>query len=118
IGLHLSKEFIDLHKGTIEVISKYGTEFIITLYKGDAHLSSDEIIYEPDLVDGAIFNFDDDYEENAFNQENVEHDEERYSILLIEDNSDLVQYLKGKLAVEYQVNFSDGTDAIEKALEL
>lgn len=118
IGLHLSKGFIDLHKGTIEVISKHGTEFIITLYKGDAHLSSGEIIYEPNLVDGTIFNFDDDYEENAFNQESVGHDEELYSILLIEDNYDLVQYLKGKLSTEYQVNFSDGTDAIEKALEL
>lgn len=118
IGLHLSKEFIELHKGTIDVISKHGTEFIITLYKGNAHLSSDEIIYEPDIVDDSLFNFNDDYEENVFNQNNFENNEERYSVLLIEDNSDLVHYLKGKLSTEYQVSFSDGTDAIGKALEL
>ena len=34
IGLHLSKEFIELHLGKIEVQSFHGTEFIITLFKG------------------------------------------------------------------------------------
>jgi YesN/AraC family two-component response regulator len=88
------------------------------LRKGDSHLSSEEIIYEPDIVDDSIFNFKHDYEENSFNQENQESNEERHSVLLIEDNSDLVHYLQGKLSIEYQVNCSDGTDAIEKALEI
>ena len=47
-----------------------------------------------------------------------ENDDENYSILIIEDNSDLIKYLKGKLSSEYSVHISDGTDAIEKALEL
>ena len=54
-----------MHKGTIEVISKHGTEFIITLYKGNAHLSSDEIIYEPDIVDDSFFNFNEEYEDTS-----------------------------------------------------
>jgi YesN/AraC family two-component response regulator len=107
-----------MNKGTIEVVSKHGTEFIITLYKGDAHLSSDEIIYEPDIIDETILNFNEDYEADSFNQEKPKDNEERYSVLLIEDNTDLVQYLKGKLNIEYLVHYSDGTDAIEKALEL
>lgn len=118
IGLHLSKEFVELHNGTIEVVSKHGTEFIVTLHKGDSHLSSEEIIYEPDIVDDSILNFKHDYEEDSFNQESQEGNEERQSVLLIEDNSDLVHYLQGKLSIEYQVSCSDGTDAIEKALEI
>ncbi|WP_370477579.1 substrate-binding domain-containing protein [Tamlana flava] len=118
IGLHLSKEFVELHKGSIEVQSKHGTEFIITLYKGNAHLSTEEIVYEPDIIDDSILNFDEDFEEETFSKEKIGNEDERYSILLIEDNPDLVKYLKGKLGLEYQVYFSDGSDGVEKAIEL
>ena len=118
IGLHLSKEFIELHKGSIEVHSKHGAEFIMSLYKGQAHLSSEEIIYEPDIIDDSILSFNEDFEEDTFDLEKINNEEERYSILLIEDNPDLIKYLKGKLTAEHKVYVSDGTDAIEKALEL
>ncbi|WP_100614119.1 substrate-binding domain-containing protein [Confluentibacter citreus] len=118
IGLHLSKEFIDLHKGTIEVFSKHGAEFVLTLYKGNAHLSSDEIIYLPDVVDSAVLSFNVDYEEDIFNQDAVLNDDERYSILIIEDNPDLVKYLKGKLTQEYSVHVSNGSNGVEMALGL
>lgn len=118
IGLHLSNEFIEMHKGTIDVSSKHGTEFIITLYKGSAHLSSDEIVYEPDLVDNSPLSFNSDFEENEFVEVGVLDDEERYSILIIEDNADLIRYLRNKLIGEYDVHMSDGTDGIEIAFEL
>ncbi|MDD7887693.1 substrate-binding domain-containing protein [Flavivirga sp. 57AJ16] len=118
IGLHLSKEFIELHKGTIEVISKHGTEFIITLYKDNVHLDSDEIIYEVDIVDSLLLSSNFDYEDDSITEQLVLNDEDHYSILIIEDNLDLVKYLKGKLSLEYSVSVSDGTDGIEKALEL
>lgn len=114
IGLHLSKEFIDLHKGNIEVVSKRGTEFTITLYKERHHLKSDEIIYEADLIDSSILSFDDDDISDPI----MLGDDEHYSILIIEDNPDLIKYLKGKLAPEYNVHTSHGTDGIEMALEL
>lgn len=118
IGLHLSKEFIELHKGSIEVNSKHGAEFIISLYKGNAHLSSDEVIFEPDIIDDGILSFDGDYEEDTFNITKQVNSKEQYTVLIIEDNSDLVHYLKGKLSTEYLVYVSNGVDAIEKALEL
>ncbi|KAA5827773.1 substrate-binding domain-containing protein [Algibacter amylolyticus] len=118
IGLHLSKEFVEMHKGTIDVSSKHGTEFTLTLYKGNAHLSSDEIIYEPDLIDNSVLNFNADFEENEFVEVGVVRDEEHYSILIIEDNSDLIKYLRNKLIGEYDVHVSDGTDGIEKAYEI
>lgn len=118
IGLHLSKEFIEMHKGTIEVNSKHGTEFIITLYKDNVHLDSDEIIYEADIVDSSLLSSNLDYEDDSITEQLVLNDEDHYSVLIIEDNLDLVKYLKGKLSLEYSVSVSDGTDAIEKALEL
>ena len=118
IGLHLSKEFVEMHKGTIDVSSIHGTEFTLTLYKGNAHLNSDEIIYEPDLIDNTVLNFNTDFEENEFVEVGVVRDEEHYSILIIEDNSDLIKYLRNKLIGEYDVHVSDGTDGIEKANEI
>ncbi len=118
IGLHISKEFVELHKGSIEVSSKHGAEFVVTLYKGNAHLNSDEIIFEPDLVDEAILSFNTDYQEDTFIEHNLLNDDEHYSVLIIEDNEDLVRYLEGKLSKDYIVHSSDGTDGIEKALEL
>ena len=118
IGLHLSKEFIEMHKGTIEANSKHGSEFIITLYKDNVHLNSDEIVYEPDIVDSTIINSNFEYEDDAFGEQLVQNDDEHYSVLIIEDNLDLVKYLKGKLSSEYSVHVSDGTDGIEKALEI
>ncbi|WP_298484322.1 substrate-binding domain-containing protein [uncultured Maribacter sp.] len=118
IGLHLSKEFVEMHKGTIDVSSKHGTEFTLKLYKGNAHLSSDEIVYEPDLVDNSILNFNLDFEENEFVEIADGDNKERYSILIIEDNSDLIKYLRNKLISEYDVYLSDGSDGIEKAFEI
>ncbi|TXG37477.1 substrate-binding domain-containing protein [Seonamhaeicola maritimus] len=118
IGLHLSKEFVEMHKGSIDVSSKHGTEFTLTLYKGSAHLNSDEIVYEPDLVDDSILNFNSDFEENDFIEVGVPNDEERYSVLIIEDNPDLIKYLRNKFIGDYDVYMSDGSDGIEKAFEL
>lgn len=118
IGLHLSKEFIEMHKGSIEINSKHGTEFIITLYKDNVHLNSDEIIYKTDIIDSEILNFNTEYEDDSFIGQQPLNDDENYSILIIEDNPDLIKYLKAKLSSEYSVQISDGTDAIEKALEL
>ncbi|MFG6685206.1 substrate-binding domain-containing protein [Mariniflexile sp. HNIBRBA6329] len=118
IGLHLSKEFIEMHKGTIEVNSKHGTEFIITLYKDNVHLNSDEIVYEPDIIDSSIIHSNLEYEDDAFGEQLVLNDNEHYSVLIIEDNPDLIKYLKGKLSSEYSVHVSDGTDGIEKAIEI
>jgi YesN/AraC family two-component response regulator len=107
-----------MHKGSIEVQSRHGAEFVVSLYKGNAHLGSEEIVYEPDIINDSILSFNEDYEEDTFIQQELLNDEDGYSILIIEDNTDLVKYLKGKLTQEYQVDTSDGTDGIDKALEI
>lgn len=119
IGLHLSKEFVLLHHGTIDLKSKQGSEFVITLLKGNSHLTNDEIIenIESKNISQNIIS---DYAELGSEVEpfNIVTDSEKHSILLIEDNSDLVSFLKSKLSNEYIVYSSDGSDAIEKATEI
>ncbi|MFT6688729.1 MAG: signal transduction histidine kinase/DNA-binding response OmpR family regulator [Saprospiraceae bacterium] len=115
IGLHLSKSFVDLHKGSVEVQSKNGTEFIITLQLGQAHLDPKSILDTPALD----FVNQNDYldEEDSPNGE-VSNIDDKYSILYIEDNVDLLDFMAEKLSVEFSIYTSDGTDAIERALEM
>lgn len=118
VGLHLSKQFVELHLGKIEVKSYHGTEFVITLFKGNTHFNEDQIVIDPDLADTTLRDFtgeitmDDNYMDL-----DAKIREDGYSILLIEDNRDLSFFLKNKLGVEYDMILSDGTDGIELAFE-
>ncbi|WP_312750718.1 substrate-binding domain-containing protein [Epilithonimonas hominis] len=118
IGLHLSRQFVELHLGKIEVNSFQGTEFIISLYKGNKHFNEDQMVTEPSVMDAetlakdAIFT---ETESDIF-PANPEDKSERYSLLLVEDNLDLSFFLSNKLNSEFDVAVSDGTDAIDKAL--
>jgi len=118
IGLHLSRQFVELHLGKIEVHSFQGTQFVITLYKGNKHFNEDQIVKEP-----ALAGTDDLLQENYWQ---IPEDEsfsvtsdqkgERYSLLLIEDNADLSYFLSNKLQNEFEILLSDGMDAVEKAV--
>jgi len=116
IGLYLSKSFVDLHKGKIEVSSKNGTEFVISLPKGKGYLSEKEIIIEqsPEWVNdiGHL-----DFEVISTIQ-NKNKDEEKYSILFIEDNLELLEFLSDKFRDQYNVFTSDGKEAIKSVLEI
>ncbi|MGO4819009.1 hybrid sensor histidine kinase/response regulator transcription factor [Flavobacterium sp. W22_SRS_FP1] len=115
IGLHLSKSFIELHKGRIEINSKNGAEFIITLPLGKEHLAEKEIIKESVLV----YDYHPDYIDSEEIQKlEPQNTEDKYSVLYIEDNKELLDFVSLKLSIEYSISTSDGTNAIERALEL
>ena len=118
VGLHLSKQFVELHLGKIEVKSYQGTEFIITLFKGHTHFNEDQIVVDPELVDTTLINFSGEIslEEGAVGSEG-QNREEQHSILLIEDNRDLSFFLNKKLGYEYDMLMSDGTNGLEMAYE-
>lgn len=119
IGLHLSKEFVLLHHGTIELKSKQGSEFVITLLKGNSHLLPGEIIQKVENLISIPSLITDNLDiETDLKQVNTISDAEKHSLLIIEDNVDLVNFLKAKLSNEYVVYTSDGSDAIEKVLEI
>lgn len=115
IGLHLSKSFVELHKGIIEINSKNGAEFIITLPLGKEHLDEKYIIKEP-ILD---FVHELDYLDSEFIQTfEPKNTEDKYSILYIEDNKELLDFVSHKFSAEYTFFASDGTNAIERAVEL
>ena len=115
IGLHLSKSFVELHKGRIEIISKNGTEFIVTLPLGKEHLEEKEIMKEAVLYSVHHSDYLDSDDIQSVESKNTE---DKYSILYIEDNKELSDFVSHKLSMEYSVYTSDGTNAIERALEL
>ncbi len=115
IGLQLSKSFIELHKGHIEVNSKSGAEFIITIPEGKEHLEEKEILKD------AVLGYDhhSDYlDSEDFQNVETNNSEDKFAILYIEDNEELLSFISHKLSTEYAVYTSDGTNAIDRALEL
>jgi len=118
IGLNLSKEFIALHKGTIEVRSRQGTEFVITLSKGNTHLLPTEIVTAT-ATEYGISILQDGLEYEHLPEINIlVPGQEKYTLLVIEDHPDLINFLSNKLSAEYDVHTSDGSNAIALALEL
>lgn len=116
IGLHLSKEFVELHKGTIEVIEGTGAEFIIRLPKGSRHFNKNEIL-EPYENENKVAEYITDSQQYDIAEKLPTGGSENYSLLIIEDNIDLLIFLRNKLSADYTVTTSDGSDAVAKALE-
>jgi signal transduction histidine kinase/AraC-like DNA-binding protein/CheY-like chemotaxis protein len=118
IGLYLAKQLVELHSGTIEVASKFGTEFTIKLKKGSSHFEPHQIIKDRTEITKNILDFEeinDEHEhENSAKSNNESQDEsEKYSVFVIEDNHELLQFLSSHLNVDFDLYTSDGKDDIE-----
>ena len=138
IGLSLTKELVNLHKGKISVESREGkgSTFRITIPLGNKHLLPEEIVEEISVSDNK-------YEENeepvfqfpALNQssrqkkesllkkivenssgDNIE--EEVPSLLIIDDNTDVRKYIAEILSGFYNiVEASNGEEGLRKSFE-
>jgi signal transduction histidine kinase/AraC-like DNA-binding protein/CheY-like chemotaxis protein len=116
VGLFLSKQFIELHGGEINVESNKGTNFTIVLKRGKNHLSENVI---SESSSGILPKFSmDSIEQEVIGEEFKEDTStEKYSILVIEDNIDLNNYLVDRFSGKFKMISSDGVDAVELALE-
>lgn len=118
IGLSLSKRIAKLHHGNIEVKSGLGkgSEFIVYIPKGQDHFE------EALLVDG--FKTSEDI--NAYDMDIAGHldqthvDEAESKLLIIDDNSDILSYLKTLFEeVGYQVETAvNGLEGKKLAFEV
>jgi DNA-binding response OmpR family regulator len=123
IGLALSKELVELHKGKINVDSQMNrqTVFTVILPTGKAHLNEDEIVAE-DIVSklqSETFAEIDLEETPAINQEQDQKTEQAPIILIVEDNPDMRFYIRSAIKSQYQVKESyDGEEGIAQALEI
>lgn len=115
IGLAMVKELVKLHKGTIEIFSKAGegTELKISIPLGTDY-ELEEICPEDEISiskDGEkVVPADIKTSENGENGKPL--------VLLIEDNTDVTNYIKDVLQKDYTVlSAADGEAGIIKALE-
>ncbi|NIM18101.1 MAG: response regulator [Candidatus Aminicenantes bacterium] len=137
IGLALVKELVQVHHGKIDVYSREGkgTEFIIALPMGDAHLAADEIVERGVPVDvkdvpavvkahvPAEIRFETDDSDETDTTEAEEAVDvvagEKDIILVVEDSVDVRDYIRGSLEPLYTVvEAKDGKEGIQKAREI
>jgi len=130
IGLALTKELVELHKGTISVNSKKGdpglvgtgwAEFTIELPVGIEHLKDAEIVdFEESDVEDIIV------DKEGFIPTAVEEvdeteviGEDKNILLIVEDNADVREFIKDSLnefQIEEAVNGEQGVRKAEKII--
>ncbi len=129
IGLALAKEYIELHKGTINTTSVIGkgTKFEIKLSLGKEHLQSADIIeneeaYQAVVSDISLLKTEFELEEDhsfTDNYEQTEEGDDRFSILVVEDNKDVRSYIREHLDNDYKIiEAEDGKRGLIKANEI
>ncbi len=135
LGLALVKELVELHNGTVDVTSTYGsgTTFTVSLPSGSEHLTEEQIIPEQAEVQPlrAAVELADLEMELQDNQETADTDEigqpnapgdgehKAAKILIVDDNPDLRVYLSSILRTKgYQVwTARNGAEGLQRALE-
>ena len=126
IGLALTKELVELHKGKIEVESEEGkgTTFIVKLPLGRNHLKPEEICKEQreldkdKIISQTAELIQDDENEDTKLDINVIIENDKPLLLIIDDNQDIRNYVKGYLNKDYRTLAAvDGEDGLNKAFE-
>lgn len=127
IGLALSKSIVNLHHGKITVQSQlgYGTIFTVSLLKGNTHFGQDKkcvILEKPEeptiekdsiRVDIPVSGNDEFYKDFATTEEG-----NPYTVLIVEDNEELLQTLNTLFSPFYKVIFAvNGEEGLRLANE-
>ena len=116
IGLEVVKKFVDYHKGKIEVKSEQGvgTSFKVFLPDNKIQFCEDEqLVNVKKLSQLQSKNLIGSAEEQPFVNKKLS---ERNTVLIVEDNLELREYLKFELKNQYQVlEASNGKKGLEKA---
>jgi signal transduction histidine kinase/DNA-binding response OmpR family regulator len=124
LGLSLSKEFIDLHHGTLTLTSALGkgTRFCMVLPLGKAHLTDQEIATRtPSFMDTKDYEALVDDTHLPVIQMDAENDLtiKEHTVLLVDDNPEMRFFLRKRLQPLYNIQEAqDGLAALEKAFEI
>tara|TARA_B110000261_G_scaffold49160_1_gene58060 strand:- start:1399 stop:5526 length:4128 start_codon:yes stop_codon:yes gene_type:complete len=102
IGLEVVKNFIELHKGKIEVSSKLniGTQFKIQLPSGNRHLGKSNSEEEEEEEEEVVIETNLKSKQTAFESSDNKVNK---TLLIVDDNSELRSYLNNELKNEYNI---------------
>lgn len=127
LGMALAKELVELHRGKISVESTEGkgTTFSVWLLLGKDHLREEEIVVtgdpekrQPLSEDIMVSNEPTATETNDEGGKPTVSYEQHAVILIVEDNSDMRNYMRKILSEYYHVHeTSNGKEGLEKAKE-
>lgn len=100
IGLHLTHEFVGMHKGSIRVESEPGkrTVFLVELPKGKSHFD-ESCVFAPSVTElsSGVANLDTREMDEIVNRT---YD---YTILIVEDDPDINAYLQKELKPNFRI---------------
>ena len=122
IGLNLAHELVNLHHGTITAqnIEPEGVEFIITLPLGNEHLTPQEIAtdeqenkteekyLQEENLDSLNTHVTDITTETETSEGavNTKEDNRKPSLLIVDDNKDILDYLRSELQQDYAITLA------------
>lgn len=124
IGLALTRELIFIYGGEVTLESEpgKGSKFIVVLPCSSKHFKANEI--KKDLIN-TYHKSSENYYSNEFisslsdDIENQELSNKKATVLLVEDNKDIVQFLQDQFSEEYNFVFSfDGVSGFQKAISV
>lgn len=117
IGLHLARKMTGLHHGsiTIEDSSSQGSVFLILLPISQSAYSPDELLPEGEAV--TLHHQAEELPEQNTPQKPEDGFQHHATVLVIEDDPSILEYLADKLSSHYNVvTASDGASGLETAL--
>ena len=124
IGLALVKAFVEMHHGRIRVESQeqQGTAFIIELpliQQGELNPLEKRANLLNNLKEGAVLAADQS-EVHVSHEETLQKDKdkEKETVLIIEDNADVRQYIRTLLSEEYNMlEAANGQEGVQQAIK-
>ncbi|MDL2247454.1 response regulator [Bacteroides sp. OttesenSCG-928-J23] len=118
IGLSLTKELVEMHNGSIRIESRTGegSNFIVNLPKGKGHFGEDAEFIVADVATAGNELPNSQPDDTVTNE--PETDNTKETLLLVEDNAELRQFIKTLFADKFNIlEAEDGETGYEKALE-
>lgn len=120
IGLALVKSYLEMHHGSVEVESEKGgmTTFTIRLLKGKDHMDPEMIMEEaPGMPKQPLLTFLSS--DTATGLTFHHHGSKNSTILIVEDNIEVIQYLQSILGDYYNIEYAlNGKEGFDKATEI